>query len=204
MEHEQHADLLALLKALAQETRLLIVGYTGEREYSVGELAGVLALKEPTVSHHLSKLHGVGLLRLRMQGNQRFYRLNGRRFAHFQALVQDMDRPLAPAREDPVNDLTWLDALPDEFAADDRKVLADCTFNGRLTHIPAKQKKLLVVLRWLTTQFEPERTYTEQEVNAVIKPIHEDYAGLRRDLISFGYLRRERGGGAYWLTPVDE
>jgi len=204
MEREEHDDLLTMLKAIAQEARLLIIGYTGEREYSVGELAEVLALKEPTVSHHLSKLHGAGLLRLRMDGNQRFYRLNGRRFAQFQALVADMDHPPAPPAEEPVNDLSWLEELPAEFTDADRKVLADCTFNGRLTEIPAKQKKLLVVLRWLATLFEPGCTYTEPEVNALITPIHPDYAGLRRDMISFGYLRRERGGGAYWLTPIDE
>ena len=28
--------------------------------------------------------------------------------------------------------------------------------------------------------------------------------GLRRDLVDFGYLRRERGGGKYWLAPDDE
>ena len=32
----------------------------------------------------------------------------------------------------------------------------------------------------------------------------EDFAGLRRDLVDFGYMRRERAGSKYWLTPEDE
>ena len=48
--------LLAFFKALADESRLRIVGLLAEREYSVQALAQALALKEPTVSHHLAVL----------------------------------------------------------------------------------------------------------------------------------------------------
>ena len=86
----------------------------------------------------------------------------------------------------------------------DKKVLRDYTREGRLTKIPSKQKKLLAVLRWLVGYFEPDCTYTEREVNDIIAQVHDDYATLRRDLVDFGFLRRERGGGQYWLTPEDE
>ena len=89
----------------------------------------------------------------------------------------------------------------------DRKVLRDCTVDGRLQRIPKKQKKLLAILRWLVTKFEPDIMYTEHEVNEIINLSASptgDYVGLRRDLIDFGFLRRERGGGKYWLTPEDE
>ena len=78
-------------------------------------------------------------------------------------------------------------------------------FTGhQLKQIPAKEKKWLVILRWLATQFEPGIRYTEKQVNAILTPINEDYAQMRRDLIGFGFMRRERGGGDYWLTPEDE
>jgi hypothetical protein len=39
----------------------------------------------------------------------------------------------------------------------------------------------------------------------VLKSVYEaDFVSLRRDLVDFGYLRRERGGGKYWRTPADE
>ena len=78
MDTGQYDDLLNLLKAVADESRLRMVALMSERAYTVSEMATVFNLTEPTVSHHVSKLHGAGLLRLRMEGNQRFYRINDR------------------------------------------------------------------------------------------------------------------------------
>jgi DNA-binding transcriptional ArsR family regulator len=64
--------LLMFLKALADETRLIIVGLLSEREYSVGELASDLNLTDATISHHLSKLREAGLVNLRQSGTSRF------------------------------------------------------------------------------------------------------------------------------------
>ena len=37
-------------------------------------------------------------------------------------------------------------------------------------------------------------------MNAVLKTVYaEDYVSLRRDLVDFGYLRRDRAGGKYML-----
>jgi hypothetical protein len=73
-----------------------------------------------------------------------------------------------------------------------------------MTHLPAKRKKLLVILRWLASLFQADRLYSEAEVNAVLKAVYEeDYVSLRRELVDYGYLRRERGGGKYWLAPDD-
>jgi hypothetical protein len=67
-----------------------------------------------------------------------------------------------------------------------------------------RQKKKLVILRWLATKFQPDVLYSEREVNAIITQAHEDFATLRRDMVDFGFLRRERGGGKYWLAPEGE
>ncbi|MEP7292478.1 MAG: metalloregulator ArsR/SmtB family transcription factor, partial [Chloroflexota bacterium] len=76
MTAQEQETLLTLLKVLADESRLTLIRLLNEREYNAGELATELELAEPTVSHHLAKLHGAGLIRLRMAGNQRFYALN--------------------------------------------------------------------------------------------------------------------------------
>ena len=72
-------------------------------------------------------------------------------------------------------------------------MLKDYTINGRLKQIPAKQKKLLVILHWLAGQFEPDRKYTEREVNEILTRYHPDYASLRRDLIDALTLDAEIG-----------
>jgi hypothetical protein len=53
-------------------------------------------------------------------------------------------------------------------------------------------------LCYLAEQFDFDRKYSEKEVNDIIAAFNEDISGLRRDLISTGYLDRERDGSAYW------
>src|SRR5271154_1204858 len=69
------ATLLAFFKAMANESRLRIVGLLAERERSVQELAELLGLKEPTVSHHLASLKALGLVSARAEGVTRWHAL---------------------------------------------------------------------------------------------------------------------------------
>lgn len=193
--------LLLLLKTVGDEQRLTMLRLMHNQERNVGELAGLLDLSEPTVSHHLGKLHSAGLLKLRMAGNQRFYRVNIQKLMQFKEMVANIE--VMPEKiEDKSSDETWIDALNWDEA--DKKVLRDYTLNGRLTQIPVKSKKEVVILRWLATKFQPGVRYTEKQVNAIVTEVHEDYATLRRNLVEYGFMRRERGGGDYWLTPEDE
>ncbi|MDX1995327.1 MAG: metalloregulator ArsR/SmtB family transcription factor [bacterium] len=202
MDKDQWQDLLLLLKTLADEQRLTMIGLMNDQERTVSEMAGLLKLTEPTVSHHISKLHHAGLLHLRMEGNSRFYRLNERRMAKFKAYVAEIETP--PTEVVPVeSDNAWIEAL-DWASEEDKKVLRDYTFDGRLTQLPTKEKKWLTVLRWLATRFETDRRYTEKEVNAVLTEIHRDYATLRRDLVGFGFMARQNGGGEYWRVEPEE
>jgi hypothetical protein len=86
----------------------------------------------------------------------------------------------------------------------DKKVLRTYLVGRRLTQFPNREKRWLVILRWLVTLFEPGVRYTEREVNTILTAVHEDYALMRRDLVEYGFMRRERGGGDYWLAPENE
>ena len=67
-------------------------------------------------------------------------------------------------------------------------------FDGeRLRRIPAQRKKRVVVLRKLLERFERGRTYSEREVNELLGRAHEDVATLRRELVMYGFMERERG-----------
>jgi DNA-binding transcriptional ArsR family regulator len=65
------------LKALAHETRLLLLCLLSERERSVTELETLLALRQPTVSQQLARLRLDGLVSTRREGKAIYYRLNG-------------------------------------------------------------------------------------------------------------------------------
>ena len=79
---------------------------------------------------------------------------------------------------------------------------------GLLTAFPTRRNDQLLVLTFLAERFEYHRSYSEREVNAVIKgalsPLFEDFATLRRELCNYGFLGRERDGSRYWRVERSE
>ena len=63
------------LKALAHESRLIILCVLAEGEKSVGELEDLLALRQPTVSQQLARLRADGLVSTRRDGKAIYYNL---------------------------------------------------------------------------------------------------------------------------------
>ena len=63
------------LKALAHESRLMILCLLCEGEKSVTELEHLLALRQPTVSQQLARLRSDGLVATRRDGKAIYYRL---------------------------------------------------------------------------------------------------------------------------------
>jgi len=85
------------------------------------------------------------------------------------------------------------------LSAYDQKVVADYTRkDGSLKTIPAQKKKLEAVLRYVVEGFEKGKRYSEKRVNEILKGYHDDTATLRRELVGFGLMQREGGGGEYW------
>lgn len=68
----------------------------------------------------------------------------------------------------------------------------------KLLHFPVKEKKKLVILKRIIDEFEPERKYTEKEVNAILRNIFEDYVTIRRYLIEYGFMDRTNDCAEYW------
>ncbi len=78
------------LKALAHETRLLLLCYLAERERSVTELEEILSLRQPTVSQQLARLRLDGLVTTRREGKTIYYRIADERLHRVIALIYDM------------------------------------------------------------------------------------------------------------------
>jgi DNA-binding CsgD family transcriptional regulator len=72
--------------------------------------------------------------------------------------------------------------------------------NGPLDSFPLKEKKRVAILRHILKRFTGNKHYTEKEVNAIIKPIYDDYVLLRRYLIEYGFMERTQDGSSYWVT----
>ncbi|MEK8128401.1 DUF2087 domain-containing protein [Paenibacillus filicis] len=74
---------------------------------------------------------------------------------------------------------------------------------GGLKSFPAKQKQKLIVLRQIASRFVREQTYSEKEVNELLKAVYEDFATLRRYLIEYGFLNRKPDGSEYWVAETE-
>jgi len=179
-------ELLFFFKALADPNRLKIIGLLAKEPLSVEQMAEMLNLHSSTVSHHLSRLTKVGLVSARAEGYYSMYQFETK------ALEQMAQRLLAKETMEAAAADVDLDAY-------DRKVLKNyLTADGRLKDFPAQQKKMEAILRYVVKEFQPEERYSEKQVNEILSRFNQDTARLRRNLVEFGLMNRQGGGGEYW------
>jgi DNA-binding transcriptional ArsR family regulator len=189
MSDEQFQRLLSFFKVLGNESRLKILGLLANQERSVGELAALLELREPTVSHHLATMKELGLVNVRAEGNNRIYWLDVK-------VLESMSRDI-------LSQAQLAELVPDDSTqAYEQKILSNFVANGRLTQLPARYKKQFVVMKWVANHFEPGVRYPEADLNDILKPLHPDFASLRRYLIDHKLMARENN--IYWRISPQE
>lgn len=179
-------ELVTFFKALSDANRLKIIGLLAQQPYSVEELAVLLDLKASTVSHHLSKLSQIGLVSAKADSYYNVYQLD-------EKVLEEKSRNIF-SQENLAASVADVDA-----DAYDNKVVKDFVRkDGSLKTIPAQRKKLEAILRYLVKAFEVNKRYSEKKVNEILSSYHEDTASLRRELVGYGLMKREGGGGEYW------
>jgi ArsR family transcriptional regulator, arsenate/arsenite/antimonite-responsive transcriptional repressor len=87
---DQAEQVAPLLKALAEPVRLrllsLVASHAGG-EACVCDLAGAFDLTQPTISHHLKVLHGIGLLDRSKRGVWVYYKVRTQALADLGTLI---------------------------------------------------------------------------------------------------------------------
>ena len=70
---------------------------------------------------------------------------------------------------------------------------------------PKKRIDKDYVVKFLSTKFDVDKNYSEQEVNEVVNRHHKfnDTPLLRRELISRKMLSRTDDGSIYWKNKID-
>ncbi len=68
---------------------------------------------------------------------------------------------------------------------------------GKILNFPKKQKKKLIILNKIIDDFEKGKSYSEKEVNEILKNRYFDFVTLRRYMIDYGFLRRNENGTDY-------
>jgi biotin operon repressor len=174
-------EVATLLKVIADESRLRILGLLAEGPLVGKDIAARLGLTPPTVSHHMRKLVDAGIVTATSDAQMQRYALNT-------DLLLDMRR--APLTASPADAGGEQRDAESAFRA---RVLRNFFDGEQLKTIPAQRKQRVIVLQKLVERFDPARTYTEREVNDLLRPAHDDVASLRRELVDYGYMTRERG-----------
>jgi hypothetical protein len=183
-------EMMDFVKALAHADRLKIVGMLVQNPATLAQVTAGLSLPNREVYNHLEFLKYVqvvdetdGTYRLNTGGLEKFSRqqLEGQR----QTFTPDED-----------------------LDSDRRKVLAAfLKDDGTIRKIPnsrTQAAKFRILLEYVLASFEPGSFYTEKEVNIIIRRLHADAAGLRRDLVDAGLLERKRDGSWYWRRAEGE
>ena len=179
-------ELLDFFKAMADATRLKILGVLAQENLSVEQIAEMLKLRPSTISHHLSKLTNAGLVSAKASSYYNIYQLeNSTLESMAQRLLSSETLPAMAAGVD-------LDSY-------DRKVISNYSLpDGHLKTIPAQRKKLDAILHYVIRSFSFGDHYTEYQVNEILRKFHEDTPLLRRELIGVGLLARSTDGREYW------
>ena len=179
-------ELVTLFKALADSNRLKIVGLLAEKPYSVEELAELLKLKPSTISHHLARLTEAQLVTSHAESYYSVYQLDRK-------MLEEKSRTMFSQSE-----LASVAAEVDADAYDTKVVKDYARRDGSLKTLPSQRKKLEAILRHVVKSFDVGKRYSEKRVNEILSRFHEDTATLRRELVGFGLMKREGGGGEYW------
>ncbi len=170
-----------LVGLLAEESRLRVVSAIALGATTEAAIAAAAGLDAKTVRKALERLVRGGVVETATTGALRVA------IERFKQAAQEA----ASARAQP---------RPEELGATagQAHVLRNYLVDGKLSHIPATRSKRLVVLDFLAGQFEPGRTYPEEQVNYMLGRFHPDYAALRRYLVEEELF--ERRDGFYWRT----
>jgi ArsR family transcriptional regulator len=166
-------------KALSHPVRLIILRLVRIHPRHGEELASILSLNPATISHHINLMLNAGILTARKDQYYQIYSLN------------------APVFEPTLSEVVFEGraSLPEKVEQDAyrNKVLASFFQRGRLKSIPAQRKKRQIILEKIVESFEPDREYTEREINIILVEFHDDVVTLRRGLIEFGLMERQNG-----------
>lgn len=187
MDTGSGSEMLRFVKLMSDADRLKIAALLSLENLALEEIAQRVELDRTELVRHLDLLEEAGLVRRSQADQPQRYELD--RVA-FESLVRRQLSTSSPA-------------VPQggEYDDEERKVLRTYLLpDGRLKQIPNQQKKLKVILSYLTGAFEPGKHYTEKEVNQILVKYHEDTAALRRYLVDYRILSREKDGSSYWRS----
>lgn len=84
--HETFVLLAETFQALGDTSRVQIIWALSQRELCVGDIAQLLSMSQPAVSHHLRTLRNLHLVKVRRDGRTSYYSLDDH---HIEGLLHE-------------------------------------------------------------------------------------------------------------------
>ncbi|MBO4617656.1 MAG: metalloregulator ArsR/SmtB family transcription factor [Lachnospiraceae bacterium] len=181
-------EAINLFKCLSDKSRIQILKSLMDEDMYVERLSERLGLTAATISFHLKKLMDAGAVTSRKEQYYTVYSING---DVFNVSILDILKEKSEEKK-----------LQDERDEAYRKKVIESFFEyGKLKSIPSQRKKELIVLEEIAKAFEPNRDYTEREVNIIIADFNDDFCTIRRDMVAEKLLTRDKS--VYRLAAPD-
>lgn len=80
---------------------------------------------------------------------------------------------------------------------------ASNSVNHKIRYFPIKEEKRKALLPRFANLFEPNRIYTEGEVKTIINKVYDYDSLIKRYLVDYGYLKRDKNGEKYCKVEVE-
>jgi DNA-binding transcriptional ArsR family regulator len=94
--HSQAQNAAGLLRALSNDSRLMILCLLSKGEHSVGDLERQVGLSQSALSQHLARLRRDGLVQTRRQSQTIYYALKGDKAVRVIEVLAGLFCPLTP------------------------------------------------------------------------------------------------------------
>ena len=172
-------DAIKLFKCLADKSRLQILKSLVKEDMYVELLAERLNLTPATISFHLKKL--MDAQAVKSYKDQYYTMYSIREDIFMTSILEIIKEESDEAAEQKQREDTYR-----------KKVLNSFFEYGKLKLIPSQRKKEIICLEEIAKSFTLGKEYEETEVNDIIQGIFDDYCSLRRDMISFGIMVRDK------------
>jgi hypothetical protein len=195
-EQAEHLEtLFEMAKTLASPLRLALLGALAARpkeSLTLEELAKISQVSPAQLERDLRQLTDNGFVLVEewqaaKPGREPLpvlLRLNPdylKTMPQLITVLHQLNSQLKPAEKTPIQD-------------ERAKTLKQFIKDGKLTGWPAQFKRQVFVLEEVAKVFEPEVSYTEREVDTILKNIYEyDHCTLRRYLVDLKFLERAEG-----------
>jgi hypothetical protein len=183
-KNQQQSIIESFISATLDSDRLKLISYLSQEPCSILDLAEKMDEDPAKLMRNLDVLEKANLVTISESAGIKYFYFNSK----------SIETIARQQFEEPREDKSFTN-LPDEEM---KLVSSYIQSDGSIKMIPSQKKKIKIILDYVIAAFKFDSHYSEKEVNDILAKYNPDTAALRRYLIDYRHLARERDGSRYW------